>query len=140
MPGKRGTYACKKHGQEFKRPNVCPLCTPADAEAVVERTEASELAAEAMKRGLPSMLDHEKNFGELEKLWRKREASAHKKGKGATAAMYGNLVMKAANARTAITEWREDWIRTEREAADARGDYRPPTSAPADGKSARSMH
>lgn len=133
MPGKKGTYSCKKHGQEFKRGHACPFCKPEDAEQVIEHTEASELAAEAMKRGLPVMLDHEKRYGELFELFKKREQQNTSKKKGAIAAMYGGLMMKAARAQAEITEWREDWIRTERESALGREDAAPRVPAPSDG-------
>jgi hypothetical protein len=125
VKGKRGTYLCKKHEQEFRRPNQCPMCTTADAEAVVERTEASLLAAEALRRGLPTMLDHEQDFL---RIAAKAEAWAVTEKKAKRGANARNLLETAIKARTRaaeITEWREDWIRTERENAEGRDVPRP---------------
>lgn len=123
--GKRGYLACAKHGQEWKRPGACPLCTPGDAEAVVERTEASILAGESVKRGLPTMLDHEAEFLRLAALGEKWAKSEKKAGRAANARNLLETAVKARTRAAEITEWREDWIRTEREAADARDDDRP---------------
>lgn len=137
--GKRGYLACSKHGQEWKRPGACPLCSPDDAEAVVERTEASVLAADAMRRKLPTMLDHEEEFLRLAVLGEKWAKSEKKAGRAANARNLLETAVKARTRAAEITEWREDWIRTEREAAEGRDEDRP-RPPPADPATRSGMH
>lgn len=141
IAGKPGAYTCGEHGGEFARGHTCPGCSVGSVAYGQTGSEAQELASSAAKRELPTMLDHEEWFLGIAGLAENAAAALiappppRRRAKGkrarrspafrpskASAIAYDRLLNTAIKARTrsaAITEWREDWERTERHARNA---------------------
>lgn len=133
LSGKAGFFTCTEHGGEFPRGHHCSRCQVGAVSYGREGSEAQQIAAEAKDRRLASMLDHEAWFqATSEKAERMADELAppkraprktgergrpRKRATSANAIAVQRLLETAIKARSraaAITEWREDWERTER--------------------------
>lgn len=131
ISGKPGFYTCAEHGGEFPRGHHCSQCATGSVSYGKAANEADQIAKAASKRGLPTMLDHEEWFlgiaGKAERLADDIVAAAGgvdpdhgqdaERGAGRGAVAVQRLLETAIKARSraaALTEWREDWERTER--------------------------
>lgn len=136
ITSKPGWYTCTEHGGEWSRGNRCSQCPVGSVAYGQTGSEAEQLAKAAAERGLPSVLDHEQWFMGVSakaealadklakpprasraktKAGRARAAANASAGGGAIAVQ--RLLETAIKARAraaALTEWREDWARTER--------------------------
>lgn len=138
IAGKPGHYTCGDHGGEWVRGRTCPKCMTGSATYGQTGSEAQEIAKAATQRDMPSMLDHEGWFVRIstkaerlaDSLMPPRRAPAKTaagrrkaaRPQKVAAIAVQRLLETAIKARTRaadITEWREDWERTERHARNA---------------------
>lgn len=129
LPDKPGHYTCTEHGGEWTRGRVCPRCAVGSVQYARETSEAETIQAQARELGLPTVLDHEQWYlglasnaeriaADLQKQPKKPKGKA-KRGRPEkppllAIAKFLEIALKARGRAAALTEWRDDWARTER--------------------------